>query len=239
MPTGCTSPVATPTFAVVLTAWHLLAGPATKRIGFPLYRQEQELNRQGIHLSRQTMSSWILIAAEDNLILVYEQLHKEWLSAGTPRAKKKPESDSYIWLYRTSGDTDDTIVLYEYQPNRRAENPKDFLSSFHGYLHTDGYSGYHNLPEEITVAGCWAHARRKFDEAMKSLPKGKAKDSSAAQGLAYCTLLFEIEKGLAELPPNDRYTQRLAQAKPVLGAFLAWANVWTATPKSALGKAPN
>lgn len=72
---------------------------------------------------------------------------------------------------------------------------------------------------------------------MKSLPKGKAKGSSAAQGLAYCTLLFEIEKGLAELPPNDRYTQRLAQAKPVLDAFLSWANVRTAAPKSALGKA--
>jgi len=72
---------------------------------------------------------------------------------------------------------------------------------------------------------------------MKSLPKGKAKGSSAAQGLAYCTLLLEIEKGLAELTPAERYDQRLKQAKPVLDAMLAWANTRTVAPKSALGKA--
>ena len=78
----------------------------------------------------------------------------------------------------------------------------------------------------------------EFDEAVKSLPKTKtSKGSSAAQGLAYCTRLFEIEKDLADLSPNDRYIQRLEQEKPVLDAFLAWANVRTAAPKSALGKA--
>lgn len=217
-------------------------------MGSPLYRQEQELNRQGIPLSRQTMSNWILRAAEDYLTPVYELLHKELISREVLHADettlqvlhepdKKPQTDSFMWLYRTSGDTDKPIVLYEYQPNRKADNPKNFLDGFNGYLHTDGYSGYHNLPEDITIVGCWAHARRKFDEAMKSLPKGKAKGSSAAQGLAYCTMLFEIEKGLVELSPNDRYKQRLEQAKPVLDAFLAWANVRTAAPKSALGKA--
>ena len=48
----------------------------------------------------------------------------------------------------------------------------------------------------MELATTRAHARRKFDEAMKSLPKGKAKNSSAAQGLAYCNLLFKIEEGL-------------------------------------------
>ena len=72
---------------------------------------------------------------------------------------------------------------------------------------------------------------------MKSLPKGKAKNSSAAQGLAYCNLLFKIEEGLTGLPPKERYDQRLEQAKPVLDALLAWANTRTAAPKSSLGKA--
>ena len=142
-----------------------------------------------------------------------------------------------MWLYRTSGDTDKPIVLYDYQPNRRASNPRNFLNGFHGYLHTDGYSGYHNLPENITIVGCWAHARRKFDEAVKSLPQNKAKGSSAAQGLAYCTRLFEMEKDLADFSPDDRYVQRLEQEKPVLDAFLALAYVRTAAPKSALRKA--
>ena len=217
-------------------------------MGSPLYRQEQEMKHQGIPLSRQTMSNWILRAAEDYLAPVYEQLHTELLKREVLHADetelqvlhepgKAPQSKSYMWLYRTSGDTEQPIVMYEYQPSRGGCHPKDFPSGFKGYLHTDGYPGYHNLSEEITVVGCWAHLRRKFDEALKSLPKGKAKGSSAAQGMAYCTLLFEIEQDVATLSPAERYEQRREQAKPVLDAMLAWANTRTAAPKSALGKA--
>ena len=217
-------------------------------MGSPLYRQEQEINRKGIKLSRQTMSNWILKATEDYLTPVYVQLHKELLTRDVLHADettlqvlhepgKKPQSDSYMWLYRTSGDTDKPIVLYEYQPGRGAKHPKEFLTGYNGYLHTDGYAGYHDLGKDITVVGCWAHARRKFDEAVKSLPKGKAKGSSASQGLAYCNLLFEIEQGLSEETVQKRYEQRLRQAKPVLDAMFAWANSRTAAPKSALGKA--
>ena len=219
-------------------------------MGAPIYRQEQELNRQGISLSRQTMSNWILRAAEDYLTPVYEQLHRELLTRDVLHADettlqvlhepdKKPQSKSYMWLYRTSGDTDKPVVLYEYQPGRGAEHPEAFLKGFKGYLHTDGYAGYHDLGKDITVVGCWAHARRKFDVAMKSLPKGKAKGSSAYQGLAFCDLLFAIEKGLAEknATTEDRYKERLEQAKPVLDAMFAWANTRAAAPKSALGTA--
>ena len=219
-------------------------------MGAPIYRQEQELNQQGIHLSRQTMSNWILRATEEYLTPVYKQLHRELLNRDVLHADettlqvlhepgKAPQSKSYMWLYRTSGDTDKPIVLYEYQPGRGAKHPKEFLAGFNGYIHTDGYAGYHDLGEDITVVGCWAHARRKFDEAVKSLPKGKAKGSSASQGLAYCNLLFAIEQGLSEknATEKERYDERLKQAKPVLDAMFAWANSRTAAPKSALGKA--
>ncbi len=217
-------------------------------MGSPLYRQEQELNRKGIHLSRQTMSNWILKVTEDYLTPVYEHLHKELLTRDVLHADettlqvlhepgKKPQSDSYMWLYRTSGDTDKPIVLYEYQPGRGARHPKEFLAGYKGYLHTDGYAGYHDLGEDITVVGCWAHARRKFDEAVKSLPKGKAKGSSATQGLTYCNLLFGIEQEIVDKTAEERYEERLRQAKPVLDAMFAWANSRTAAPKSALGKA--
>ena len=216
----------------------------------PLYRQEQEMKRQGIPLSRQTMSNWILRAAEDYLTPVYEQLHTELLKREVLHADetelqvlhepgKAPQSKSYMWLYRTSGDTEQPIVMYEYRPDRKSENPEKFLSGFKGYLHTDGYVGYHSLPEEITVVGCWAHARRKFDEAMKALPKGKAKGSSAAQGLTYCNFLFELEQNWAALPPAERCEQRRKQAKPVLDVMLAWANSKTVAPKSLLGTAFN
>ena len=126
------------------------------------------------------MSNWILKAAEDYLTPVYEQLHKELLKRNVLHADettlqvlhepgKAPQSNSYMWLYRTSGDTEKSIVLYEYQPGRGGKHPKEFLDGFRGYLHTDGYAGYHSLPGGITVAGCWTHARRKFDEAMSYL----------------------------------------------------------------------
>ena len=217
-------------------------------MGCPLYRQEQEINRKGIHLSRQTMSNWILRATEDYLTPVYKQLHKELLKRDVLHADettlqvlrepgKAQQSESYMWLYRTSGDTDKPIVLYEYQPGRGAKHPKEFLSGYKGYLHTDGYAGYHDLGKDITVVGCWAHLRRKFDEAVKSLPKGKAKGSSASQGLTYCNLLFGIEQEIADKTAEERYEERLKQAKPVLDAMLSWANSRTAAPKSALGKA--
>ena len=208
------------------------------------------MNRKGIQLSRQTMSNWILRATEDYLVPVYQRLHEELLKREVLHADettlqvlhepgKAPQSDSFMWLYRTSGDTDKPIVLYEYQPGRGAKHPREFLAGYKGYLHTDGYAGYHDLGEDITVVGCWTHARRKFDEAVKSLPKGKAKGSSASQGLAYCNLLFEIEQGLAEKTAEERYSERLKQAKPVLDAMWSWANSRTAAPKSALGKALN
>ncbi len=217
-------------------------------MGIPLYRQEQELKRMGISLSRQTMSNWILRANEEYLVPVWDRLHEEMLSREvlhadetTLQVLKEPgrsaQSKSYLWLYHTSGDTDRPIVLCEYQPSRSGENARAFLSGFKGYLHTDGYSGYHGFSEDITVVGCWAHARRKFDEALKSLPKNKQKGSSAAQGLAFCDMLFKLESGFAGLTPEQRYEQRLKQEKPVLDALWAWAECRTVAPKSALGKA--
>ena len=134
-------------------------------MGNPLYWQEQELNRRGIQLSRQTMSNWILRATEDHLTPIYDQLHRELLKREVLHADettlqvlheegKVPQSESFMWLYRTSGDTDRPIVLYEYQPGRGGKHSKEFLAGFKGYLQTEGYAGYHNLPEEITVVGC-------------------------------------------------------------------------------------
>ena len=87
--------------------------------------------------------------------------------------------------------------------------------------------------------GCWAHARRKFDEALQTLPKEMQKDAPAAIGECYCSRLFKLEQALAELTPEERYEKRLEQEKPVLDALLSWANEMQAktAPKSALGRA--
>ena len=214
----------------------------------PLYRQEQEWNRSGIQLSRQTMSNWLLRASEDWLKPIYEEMHRRLVcekvlhaDETTLQVLKEPgksaQSKSYMWLYRTGSCSDHPMVLYEYRPDRKASHAARFLEGFSGWLHADGYSGYHSLPEQIRVVGCWAHLRRKFDEAVKSLPKKDQADSAALQGQAYCSKLFSMEQELRELPPEERYSQRLQRSKPVMDALLAWASTNKAAPKSALGKA--
>ena len=101
------------------------------------------------------------------------------------------------------------------------------------------YQGYHKLPERIRVVGRAAHARREFDEALTALPKEQQQTSKAAEALCYFAKLFQLEQSFAELKPEERYTKRLEQAKPVLDALLAWVNdlIPRTAPKSALGKA--
>ena len=216
----------------------------------PLYRLEQEFNRQGLKLSRQTMANWLLNTSEKWLRPVYdvlrEQLCRELVlhaDETTLQVLKEPgrssTSKSYMWLYRTSGYAKQAIVLYEYQSTRKVEHAEAFLQGFNGWLHADGYQGYHKLPENIRVVGCWAHARRKFDEALQTLPKEMQKDSPAAIGECYCSRLFKLEEAFAELTPEERYEKRLEQETPVLDALLSWANEMQAktAPKSALGRA--
>ena len=216
----------------------------------PLYRLEQEFNREGLKLSRQTMANWMLNTSDTWLRPIYDVLHrdlcKEPVLHGDEttlqvlrESGKAATSKSYMWLYRTSGCAKAPIVLYEYQPSRKAAHAEEFLKGFSGWLHADGYQGYHKLPENIRVVGCWAHARRKFDEALQTIPKDNRKGSLAATGECYCTRLFQLEEALAELTPEERYTKRLEQEKPVLDALVAWANEAAAktAPKSALGKA--
>ena len=218
-------------------------------MGVPLHRQEQEFKRNGILLSRQTMSNWLLKSTEDWLKPVYVKLHellcrREVLHADETTLQvlhepgKTAQSKSYMWLYRTGGDGKMPIVLYEYQPDRRGKRPKEFLTGFKGYLHTDGYAGYHSeLSEDVVIVGCFAHARRKFDEALKGLAEKDRTGSLALTGKQYCDRLFRIERALENLLPENRFEERQKQAKPVLDAFLAWLKSANPAPKSGTGKA--
>jgi transposase len=223
-------------------------------MGVPLYRQEQEWKRRGILLSRQTMSNWMIKAAEDflepiydglrEILLTYDVIHADETTLQVLREPgKPPQSKSYMWLYRTSGYDPHNIavkypiVLYEYQPDRRAKHPEAFLKNFKGYCHADGYDGYHALPENIAVVGCWSHARRKWDEALKALPEKDREGSNVLRGKRYCDRLFEIERGLAELSPQERHAKRQELSKPLLDEFYAWIALLDAVPKTGIGKA--
>ena len=217
-------------------------------MGSPLYRQEREWAQNGILLSRQTMCNWLIKACKSWLEPIYEEMkrrlcEREVLHADETTLKvlhergKTSQSKSYMWLYRTSGEAKHQIVLYDYQQDRKYSHPKTFLKDFSGFLHTDGYDGYHKLSDQITVVGCWAHARRKFDEALKALPKDKRSSSDAAKGISDCDRLFHLEKQFALLSPKERQKKRDDQSRPLVKAFFEWTDSLHALPKSLLGKA--
>ena len=199
-----------------------------------------------------TVVKWRM-CAERYLSVFYDYLHEKMYDYHVLQADETPVlvskenrtsgSRHYMWVYRTGKMYQDKpIVLYEYQPSRNADHPRVFLKDFQGICVTDGYQVYHTLEkerEDLRIAGCWAHARRKFDEALSTLPQEKRKNSPAAMGECYCSQLFKLEQALAELTPEERYEKRLEQAKPVLDALLSWANEMQAktAPKSALGRA--
>ena len=213
----------------------------------PLYRQEKDWEQLGIALSRTTMANWIIRCSEDYFFPVIDHLRGQLLSRDivhcdeTPvqvlkENGKKPQTKSYMWLYRTGNDGRPPVILYDYQPSRNGDNAAEYLKTFKGYVHSDGYSGYNKLAD-ITRCGCWAHLRRKFVEA---IPQKKAEGSpptDAETGRDYCNRLFKIEEDLAELSPEDRYLQRLELEKPVLKAFWCWLENVKVLKGSALGKA--
>lgn len=165
--------------------------------GLPLYRQEGMLQRIGIDLPRATLASWMVKTGE--LVQPLLNLLREDLLAGdflqcdeTPfQVLKEPgklaTSLSYLWAQRGGG-RDAPILLYDYDPSRSGEVPKRLLEGFQGYLQTDGYEGYAavgRMPGIVHV-GCWAHARRKFDEALKGMRGAERKARSAKESTRRC-----------------------------------------------------
>ena len=223
-------------------------------LALPLYRQEQEFQRAGVPISRQTMANWILAAHERWLSDFFQLLRQELLTNEILHADettlmvlqepgRKARQKSYVWVYRTSGDSERPVVLYDYQPTRAGKCASSFLNGFSGCLHTDGYEAYHcKLPPEITVVGCWAHMRRKFTDLLKSLPKEVRGKSPGQTGLESCNKLFALEEGYKKqkLTFEQRFQARLERSKPMAEEFFAWAKAEyekNPVPKSMLGAA--
>ncbi len=149
---------------------------------------------------------------------------------------KKPQTKSYMWLYRTGDDGKPPVILYDYQPSRNGDHAVVFLKDFNGFVHSDGYSGYNKLTG-ITRCGCWAHLRRRFIEAIPKKTAPDAPPTNAEIGRDYCNQLFEIERDLKHLSPEKRKSKRLELEKPILEAFWCWLENLNVLNGSALGKA--
>ena len=214
----------------------------------PLYRQEQEFERYGLHISRQNMANWTIQCADRYLAVLYDYLHEKLYSYHVLQADETPVlvnkdgrpagAKSYMWVYRTGRMyTERQIVLYEYRKTRNASHPREFLKDFSGVCVTDGYQVYHTIEgerEDLRIAGCWSHARRRFDEAVKALPKQKQKDSRAYLALTMIQAIYQEEKQLKDLPAVERKNRRQLRVKPMVEAYFTWVreNLPKVPPKS-------
>lgn len=202
----------------------------------PLYRQEKEFERYGLRISRQNMANWTIQCADRYLAILYDYLHEKMYSYHVLQADETPVlvnkdgrpagSKSYMWVYRTGMMyTECQIILYEYQRTRNASHPREFLRDFSGICVTDGYQVYHTVEserEDLKIAGCWSHARRRFDEAVKALPKEKRRDSRAYLALSMIQAIYREEKQLKDLPAQERQDRRQLSVRPLVEAYFTW-----------------
>lgn len=202
----------------------------------PLYRLEKEFERYGLAITRQNMANWMIRIGEEYLGVLYDYLHKRLYDYHVIQADETPfyvnkdnrpaGSKSWMWVYR-SGEMyqDKQIVLYEYQKTRNTSHPRMFLKEFQGICVTDGYQVYHSLEkekEDLTIAGCWVHGRRKFDEYLKTLPKAVRNNSEAYLVMQQIRAIYREEGKLKDLIPEDRVLQRQLVIRPLVEALFAY-----------------
>jgi transposase len=193
------------------------------QLALPLYRQEIIFKQLNLDLNRNTLSNWIMRSAD-----VLERLQDD-------------KKNNYMWVYCSGRDSPDpnspanNIVIYDYQPSRAAACPKEFLNSYKGYLQVDGYAAYESTG--ATLAGCMAHARRKFIDAQKIQPKGKV--GRADWAVTHIQKLYRVETHISDKTPEEKYALRQLHAAPLLTEFKAWLDktAQQTNPKSTLGEA--
>ena len=198
----------------------------------PLYRQAQIYSRQGIDLDRSTLADWVGRAAfhlrpVHDRLLAHIRASKKIFADETTAPVLDPgrgrTKTGQLWAYarddRPWGGTDPPAVAYVYAPDRKAERPKAHLAGFHGVLQVDGYAGYRALAgkNDVQLAFCWAHVRRRFYELAAAGPAPIA--SEALQRIAE---LYEIEKGIRGRGSDERRDVRQEKARPLIDALEPW-----------------
>lgn len=148
-----------------------------------------------------------------------------------------------MWVYRNNPRSSRyPIVLYDWQPSRKADHPREFLKDFSGTVVTDGYQVYHKLSnerEDLNIAGCWIHARRPFAEFIKSVGTETAKGSIAAEAYSMITEIMHMDNELDDLSNHDRKKQRQLDIKKKVDAYFEWVKTKynQVTQNSTIGKA--
>jgi transposase len=217
----------------------------------PLYRQAQIYARQGIDLDRSTLAAWVGRAAFE-LKPVYDALLANLKRSGKlfmdeTRAPvldpgRRKTRTGYFWALarddRPWGGGDPPGVAFTYAPGRSGQYAEDILKGFSGTLQVDGYAGYNRLlrrpAQDVRLAYCWAHARRKLHEVAQT-----GTTPIADEGLKQIAALYRIEKDIRGQSPEARRTSRQARSRPLIDDFETWLTTHRArvSAKSPLGEA--
>ncbi len=219
----------------------------------PLYRLEQDLHRMGVNISRQTMSNWLIAGAEllrplydcmHGLLLREKILHADEtpLQVNHADGRDKPVN-GYMWVYRTGKYSRNQIILYDYRNGRKGAYPAEFLKDFSGYLHCDGLRQYDDVIK-ATRAGCWAHVRRYFKNAMDVQHDKRDYTTLAGRGFLKIQKIFAAE---TETPERSPYSLaeiaaiRKEKSQKLTEDFFEFCgkNQGIALPRSLTGRAIN
>ena len=222
--------------------------------GLPLYRQSEIFARQGFEIDRQVLADWMGHAAWwyaplaeliGGHVMVAPAIHSDdtpikVLAPGLGRTKT-----GRLWTYvvdeRPWAGTRAPAAFYRYSPDRKGERPREHLSEYEGFLHTDAYSGYQSLyrsqgnhPPKITQIACMAHARRYYFDVYDA-----TKSPVAEEALKRIQELYAIEAEINGRPAEIRHAERQARAVPLLASFKSWAEVERRrlSSKTTLGRA--
>lgn len=217
----------------------------------PLYRQAQIYSRQGIDLDRSTLAAWVGRAAFE-LTPVYEallanlkrssKLFMDETTAPVLDPGRRKTKTGYFWALarddRPWGGDDPPGVAFTYAPGRSGQYAEDILEGFSGTLQVDGYAGYNRLlkrpAQDVELAYCWAHARRKLHEVAQT-----GTTPIADEGLKQIANLYRIEKESRGQNPEARLAARQGRSKPIIDDFETWLTTHRArvSAKSPLGEA--
>lgn len=207
------------------------------------YRLEREFERYGLSITRANMANWMIRISEEYLSIYYEYLHKKFYGYHVIQADETPflvnkdgrpaNSKSYMWVYRTGYLYEHPIILYQYQKTRNTSHPREFLKDFSGICMTDGYQVYHSLEkerEDLRIAGCFIHMRRRFNDALALIPKQAQKGTAAYLAMKQIQAIYREEGKLKDMPSEERLMQRQAVIKPLVDAFFAYIKESSSKP---------
>jgi len=206
----------------------------------PLERQKSELKRQGVDLTVSTMCGWLAEAAFlleplfrrcQALLLASGVVQTDGTGLQVLRKGSDRAHLGQIAVYCSR-----SLALYEYTPSKEGHHAAAFLDGFKGTVVADASSTFDRLfvSGDILEAGCWAHARRKFEDAVDHAP-------AAHEALTFIGRFYEFERDARQrnLESSEWLLWRQSHVRPILEDFRVWLDehAQNALPKSTFGKA--